>query len=64
MPERALLRERFSGILDAARSAAQEYDRLAEAEQDPATRQQLERLARNQHRHVELTERLLEIVNE
>ena len=64
MPERAILREHFTGILDAAQAAATEYQRLAEAADDAAQKDQLLRLARDEGRHVQLSERLLEIVNE
>ena len=64
MPERAILREHFTGILDAAQAAATEYQRLAAAADDAAQKDQLLRLARDGGRHVQLSERLLEIVNE
>ena len=64
MPERVILREHFASILAAARSAAEAYARLARAEHDPLRRQELQRLARDRQRHVELSERLLEIVSE
>ncbi len=64
MTERELLRDRFCGMLETAQTAADEYDRLAEAAPDPTTRSELQRLARGQYRHVELAQRLLEIVEE
>jgi rubrerythrin len=64
MPERSLLREHFSAMLAEVRTAASEYDRLARSAEDAHAREQLERLARDEHRHLELTERLLEIVDE
>ena len=64
MPERAILREQFAQMLRASREAAEQYEALAQAADEPARREQLERLAREGYRHVELTERLIEIVNE
>ena len=64
MPERAMLREHFSAMLANIRTAADEYDRLAQSSQDPKTRDHLQRLARDGQRHLGLTERLLEILDE
>ena len=64
MTERELLHDRFCGMLETAQTAADEYDRLAEVAPDPTTRSELQRLARGQYRHVELAQRLLEIVEE
>jgi len=62
--ERAILRDHFSAMLEKVRTAAYEYERLIQATDDPAIRDKFERLACNQHRHVDLTERLLEILDE
>ncbi len=64
MPERAILREHFTEMYQAARAAAGRYESLAQAANDEAAKKQLERIARDEARHVGLTERLLEIVNE
>ena len=64
MLERTILREHFRGLLADARTAAGKYDELARSTEHAETRDQLERLAREQSRHIELTERLLEIVDE
>ncbi len=64
MPERALLRDRFNDILHTAEGVAAEYDRLAHVVDDPAKQTEFARLARGQRRHLELAERLLEIVEE
>jgi rubrerythrin len=64
VPERAILRQRFSAMLEKVQAAAGEYDRLVESVRDDETRQELRRLARDERRHLELAERLLEIVNE
>ncbi len=63
MPEREPLRRRFNEMLETARMASAEYDRLAKTVEDPFHREQLELLSREGQRHVELTERLIEIVN-
>lgn len=64
MHERFVLREHFTGVLETAQSAAERYDRLAQAAEDPAAREKFQRFARDECRHVELAERLLEIVSE
>jgi rubrerythrin len=64
MPERFVLRGHFTEMLQAARTAADKYDRLARTAESPAAREQLQRLARDESRHVELAERLLEILSE
>ena len=63
MPERAILRDRFSQLRVTAESAAQEYERLAQTAPE-GERTELERLARNERQNVVLAERLLEIVEE
>ncbi len=64
MPERAILREHFNEMLQDVSAAADEYDQLAADVTDPDRRDQLRRLTRDKYRHVELTERLLEILDE
>ncbi|MBS3734578.1 MAG: hypothetical protein KGY99_06580 [Phycisphaerae bacterium] len=62
MYEQAVLAERFESLLSDARSAEQIYARMASHIDDPQLREQVEQLHREKRRHVELTERLLEIV--
>ncbi len=64
MPERAVLREHFAEMLRVAEAAAGQYESLAASATDAGAREQLRRMARDTGRHVELTERLLEIVEE
>ena len=64
MPERAILREHFTRMLQVAERAAQRYDQLARGARPPAEKDQLRRLARDGQRQVGLAERLLEIVSE
>ena len=64
MPERAILREHFNEMLLTATAAAAEYDQLAAKTEKPDQHDQLIRLTRDKHRYVELTERLLEILDE
>ncbi len=64
MPERAILRAHFSALLAQVRTTAGQYERLALSTDDPEARNHLQRLAREEQRHVMLTERLLEIVDE
>ena len=64
MLERQLLREHVTQLQCKALSAAAEYDRLAGTYiSDGKAKDELQRLARDQYRHVELTERLLEILD-
>ena len=62
MLEQAMLREQFLTLLDQQRKAAQVYADLAESggEDDRA---QLQQLQNDKNRHIQLTERLLEIVD-
>ena len=62
MLEQALLGERFQELLDMQRRAMAGYSDLAAGSADPATREDLAHLQREKLRHVQLTERLLEIV--
>ena len=64
MLERDLLREHVTQLQCKAMLAAGEYDRLAGTYiSDGKAKDELQRLARDQYRHVELTERLLEILD-
>jgi len=62
MLEQATLREQFQTLLSQEQQALEAYAELAAKVTDPAVRQQVEQLHRDKQRHVELTERLLEIV--
>ena len=64
MPERVILREHFNEMLQTVSAAADEYGQLASATTEPTRQEQLRRLTRDKSRHVELTERLLEILDE
>ncbi len=64
MPERVILREHFNEMLQTVSAVADEYDQLASTEAEPPRREQLRRLTRDKSRHLELTERLLEILDE
>ena len=64
MPDRAILREHFAEMLRVVEDAAGTYERVAAAAGDEGRREELKRIALDTGRHVELTERLLEIVNE
>jgi len=62
MLEQATLREQFQTLLSQEQQALEAYADLVAKVTDPAVRQQVEQLHRDKQRHVELTERLLEIV--
>ena len=62
MFEQAVLRQLVQDLLDKTQDAEKAYSGLASYVSDPATREQVELLAREKHRHVLLAERLLEIV--
>jgi len=62
MLEEALLREQFESLLSQEQQALAAYAALIEEIEDPALRDQVQQLHRDKQRHVELTERLLEIV--
>jgi rubrerythrin len=61
--EHALLRERFQMLLSQEQQALDAYADLVSRVTDPALREQVEQLHRDKQRHIELTERLLEIVS-
>jgi len=62
MLEEALLREQFESLLSQEQQALAAYAALIEEIEDPALRDQVQQLHRDKQRHVELAERLLEIV--
>ncbi len=57
-----MLAERFEALLEQERQAAQAYADLADQVSDPAAKEQFELIRREKLRHIELAERLLEIV--
>jgi len=60
--EQAQLREQFESLLTQQKQALAAYAELAAKLDDPAMRGHLAQLQRDKQRHIELTERLLEIV--
>ena len=62
MFEQAILRQLVQDLLAKSQDAANAYVGLADHLTDPAMREQVKLLAREKHRHVQLAERLLEIV--
>ena len=62
MLEQALLRERFEELLTRQQQAVDGYSDLARNLSGPAVREKIEQLLREKHRHVRLTERLLELL--
>ncbi len=60
--EQAMLRERFQDLLALEQQAIKAYAELAARTTDPEIIQKIEHLLQDKQRHVELTERLLEIV--
>jgi rubrerythrin len=64
MLERSILRDHFDRIHATCQDAASAYETLAAEAGDDGARTELTRLSREQARHVELCQRLLEIVDE
>ena len=62
MLEQALLREQFQDLLVKERQAWQSYSELASQAETDRIRDQLRQLCRDKQRHIELAERLLEIL--
>ncbi len=60
--EQAMLRDRFQDLLALEQQALKAYEELAARTSDPEVLQKVEHLRRDKQRHIELTERLLEIV--
>ena len=58
-----LLREEFDQILQAKRHAARQLDEMAAQTHDPDLRDRISELSSHAQRHVELTERLVELVS-
>jgi len=62
MLEQAFLRERFESLLKAEQEVVGAYEQMARMVQDPVRREAIAQLVRDKHRHVQLTQRLLELV--
>jgi rubrerythrin len=60
--EHAMLAEKFQALLATEREAEKVCANLAAQMIDPAAREQVEQIHREKQRHVQLVERLLEIV--
>ncbi len=63
MLEQEMLREQFQALLQREQEAAKAYADLLAKAADASTRQQVEQLYIGKQRHVQLAERLLEIVD-
>jgi rubrerythrin len=63
MLDQAILRDQFEELLAGEKRAAEVYEQLLARADDPDLREQLGQLHREKLRHVQLTERLLEIVD-
>ena len=63
MLEQALLREQCQALLDAERQAEQTYADLVTKIDNLPLREQIVDLLRDKQHHIELTERLLEILD-
>lgn len=61
--EHAMLAEQFQILLDQERQAEKLYTDLAGQVTDPADRQEIQQISREKGRHVQLVNRLLEIVD-
>lgn len=62
MLEQAFLRERFEDLLAHQEEALGHYETVAAEETDPQRLSHLQDILRDKKRHIELTRRLLEIV--
>ena len=62
MLEQSMLAEQFRNLLAAERQAENACAELAEQVDDPQLKERLQQFCREKQRHVELAERLLEIV--
>jgi hypothetical protein len=63
MLEQFLLRDQFKTLQESQREVLGRYETAA-LHADPAAKADLDQLCREKRRHIELTERLLEIVEE
>jgi rubrerythrin len=63
MFEEAELAEQFNALLDQEQQAADYYATMASKTDDPQVRRLVEQVHREKKRHIQLTQRLLEIVD-
>jgi len=63
MFEEEQLAEQFTALLDQQQHAADHYAAVAAQTDDPQVRRQVEQVCREKNRHIQLTQRLLEIVD-
>ena len=63
MLEQALLRERFENLLKAEQQAQLAYQEVGRLVADPAQLEQIQQVIRDKQRHIELAQRLLELVD-
>jgi len=63
MFEEAQLAEQFNALLDQQQQAANYYAAMAAKTDDPQMRSQVEQVYREKSRHIQLTQRLIEIVD-
>lgn len=64
MLDQFVLREQFRTLQETQRQALGRYESAAAQNADPSTKADLDQLCRDKRRHLELTERLLEIIEE
>jgi len=62
MLEQAYLREQLQALLDQEHQAAAAYGKLAIDLSDPKLKSHVEHVLRDKHKHIQLAERLLEIL--
>jgi rubrerythrin len=62
MLEQAILRQRFESLLKTEQEVQRAYEELSRLVQDPLQQAQIQQLIREKQRHIELTQRLLELV--
>lgn len=62
MLDQSFLRERFEALLTHQEAALGHYESVASEESDPEVKTHLQEILRDKKRHVELTRRLLEMV--
>jgi len=63
MFEEAQLAEQFDVMLDQQQQAANYYAAMVAQTDDPQVRRQVEQVCREKKRHIQLTQRLIEIVD-
>ena len=63
MLEQSLLRDQFQALLTREKQVLDAYADLAARSEDPALKEQLLALQRDKQRHIQLAQRLLEIVD-